>query len=431
MSEKKPGIFTRLRRAALGVPAGWGSAPSAAIGHPEDLLKEISRGARSTAGVYVTPESAMKVSTVFACVKVISEDLSTLPLNVYRKLKPRGREAAEDHALQRILHDQANYWQTAQEFRELMMNWVLLRGRAYALKARVRGKLDELLPIPYDHVRPVKTAQGVVYEVQPENGGAVITYAAKDIFCLVGVGGGRSVIGDAQDTIGLAAGEHQHASENYRDGGLTRIALEHPGQLSEGAGGRLRNSWVETYGGGGKHAKPAILEEGMKANKIGLTAEELQFLEGRQFSVEDIARFFRVSPHKIGHLERATNNNIEELSIDHVSSTLRPWAVRWESRIKMDLLDPATEREYFAKHVFDALLRGDPEKRHKTYQSGILSGYYSPNDVREKEDMNPRPGGDVYLVPSNMQDGTKPLPAPGEPGAAPAPARPQGDSPDA
>lgn len=423
MSTNQPGLLTRLRRAIVGVPAGWGTQ-KAAIGHPEDLLREMGRGQRSTAGVSVTPESAMRVSAVFACVKVISEDLSTLPLNVYKRLEPRGREEANYHAVHRVLHDRANYWQTAQEFRELMQNWVLLRGRAYALKARVRGVLDELLPINPDHARMVKTDRGVFLEVQPENGGAVVTYSARDIFCLIGVGGGRSVLSDARDAIGLAAGEHQHAAENYGNGGLTRIALEHPGQISEGAGQRLRNSWVETYGGAGNHAKPAVLEEGMKANKIGLTAEELQFIEGREFSIEDIARFFRVSPHKIGHLKRATNNNIEELSIDHVTSTLRPWAVRWEQRIKMDLLDGAQDGAFFAKHLFDGLLRGDSEKRHAAYSTGIQWGYYSPNDVREREDLNPREGGDTYLVAANMQDGTKPLPAPGAPAA---PSGPKGD----
>lgn len=430
MSEQKPGVLKRLQRALVGVPPDWGSKPQATIGHPEDLLREMGRGARSAAGIYVTPESAMKVSAVFACVKVISEDLASMPLNVYRKTA-KGREAADDHALQRILHDRANYWQTAMEFRELMQNWALLRGRAYALKARVRGVLDELLPIPFDHVRPVKAPTGMFFEVQPENGGAIVTYAAKDIFCLVGVGGGRSVISDAQDTVGLAIGEHQHASENYHGGGLTRIALEHPGALSEGAGQRLRKSWMDTYGGKGNHAKPAVLEEGMKANKIGLTAEELQFLEGRQFSVEDIARFFRVSPHKIGHLERATNNNIEELSIDHVTSTLRPWAVRWEQRIKMDLLDAPGEKDYFAKHVFDALLRGDPVKRHESYAKGRQWGYYSANDVRKREDEDPIPGGDTYMVPANMQDAGKPLPVPGAAAPAPKPISPEGDNPDA
>lgn len=431
MSESN-GFLARLGRFL--VPLKGAGEAQASIGHPEDLLREMGRGARSSAGVYVTPESAMKVSAVFACVKVISEDLASLPLNVYRRTA-KGREAADNHALQRILHDRANYWQTAMEFRELMTNWALLRGRAYALKSRVRGVLDELLPIPFDHVRPVRTPQGMFYEVQPENGGAVRTYAAADIFCLPGVGGGRSVLSDAQDAIGLAASEHQHAAENYRDGGLTRIALEHPGVLTEGAGQRLRKSWVETYGGGGQHAKPAILEEGMKANKIGLTAEELQFLEGRQFSLEDIARFFRVSPHKIGHLARATNNNIEELSIDHVTSTLRPWAVRWEQRIKMDLLDAPGDNDHFAKHVFDALLRGDSEKRHRAYASARQWGYMSADEIREREDMNPIPGGDIYLVPTNMQDASKPLPGPGASAPNPAPAAPaetpKGESTDA
>lgn len=416
---KIPAIVRELgqRLRAAGAVMRDGGPRAGAITTPEDLLKEISRGSRSTAGPTVTSESAMRVSAVFACVKVISEDISCLPFGVYRRLSPRGRKEESSHPVHRILHDQANEWQTAQEFREMMQGWALLRGRAHALKSRVRGQLDELLPIHPDHIRPIKTDRGMIFEVQPERGGPVVTYGADDIFCLVGVGGGRSVLQDARDAIGVAAAQEQHASEHYRDGGLARIALEHPGSLTEGANKRLRDSWVEIYGGSGAHAKPAVLEEGLKANKIGLTAAEMQFLDGREFSIEDVARFFRVSPHKIGHLKRATNNNIEELSIDHVGSTLNPWAVRWEKRAKMNLLNGPADKDLFTKHTFAAMLRGDTVKRHASYASGRQWGYYSANDIREMEDENPIEGGDSYLVPVNMQDAKNPLPAP-KPGSA-------------
>lgn len=417
-----PSLMDRLR----GAISGWRSqGPRAGefekITTPVDLLRELERGRLATSGVTVTAESAMRVSAVFACVKVISEDIASLPLHLYKATGDRNKDKATEHPIYEILHSRPNEWQTAMEFREMMQSHLLLRGNAYAIKSMVRGRLDELLPLHPDRVRiRIQTDGSPVYDVYPLSpgstdafslsGGLPRTYHRGDILHIKGLSSngylGRSVLADARDAVGLAATQEGYASEAYRDGGLSRVALEHPASLSADASRRLRDSWVEVYGGAGRYSKPAVLEEGMKATKIGLTAQELQWLDGREFQIEDIARFFRVAPHKIGHLKRATNNNIEQLTLDHVTSTLRPWAVRWEQALERDLLKPADG--YFVRHAFDGLLRGDPEKRHKAYATGRNWGYLSANDVRELEDMNPIEGGDSYLVPENMRDSKEP-----------------------
>ena len=250
---KTPGIFRELgqRLRAAGSVMRNGE-PQAAMG-PEELIKEMASSRRSTAGPVINSESAMRVGAVFACMSVISEDLSSLPLGIFKKLSPRGRTSMHDLPVHRVLHDQANEWQTAMEFREQLMGYALLRGKGHALISRVRGAIDELLPIHPDHIQELKTPAGLFYEVQPEKGGPVVTYAAKDIFCLVGKAGGRGVL-QVADSIG--GPRRSGARLRTRDGGLTRPRAS---AKTQRAAKRLR----ETGGDAGQGARqPTIIERG-------------------------------------------------------------------------------------------------------------------------------------------------------------------------
>lgn len=419
MSRTEPiagGFMARVRGAWHGLvhPLADADMSGAAITSPADLAQELRAGTRALTGHRITTDSALRASAVFACVKVISEDIAAMPLNVYKHIKPRGKEFTPEHRIYRVLEN-PNEWQTSFEYREMQQAFVLLRGNSYALRATVRGQLDELLPFHPDHVTPKLDPNGkLVYEVRPPLGGAPILYAAKDIHHLRGLSSngytGISVIEYAKNAIGMADAQEGFGAEAFRDGGVNRVALKHTGELSDGAAERLRKSWIDIYGGPGRYSKPAVLEEGMDVVKIGLTAAEMQFLDGRMFQLEDIARFFRVTPQKIGHMARSTNNNVEQMALDHVTSTLLPWCVRWERRLQKDFLTLPSDRPYFIKHVMDAHLRGDPQKRHATYANGRQWGYYSANDVRELEDLNPIEGGDAYLVPTNMRDADEPAP---------------------
>jgi HK97 family phage portal protein len=413
--------FVRRFKSAWAYLRGPRSETNGAVTSPQDLARELRAGVLSSTGANVNTESAMRAAAVFACVKVISEDIASMPLNIYKRLSPAGKERASDHRLYDLLHTRPNENQTSMEFREMMQWSLLLRGNGYAVKSMVRGRVEELLPLSPDSVTPKILRGGrLQYEVQPLLGGAPIIYEREQMLHIRGLTSngfvGRSVIQDARDAIGLAEAQEGFGAEAFRDGGLQRVALKHPGLVSTNAAGRLRDSWADIYGGAGRFAKPAVLEEGMDVVKIGLTPADMQFLDGRAWQLEDIARFFRVSPHKIGHLARATNNNVEQMALEHVTCTLLPWCVRWEQALSRDLMTMPGDDRFFIKHVVDAHLRGDPEKRHKTYAAGRQWGYYSANDVRELEDLNPIDGGDDYLVPINMRNADEPSAPPPDPG---------------
>ncbi len=437
IAQKSGGFLGRVRAAADWImhPFADSNMEGSAVTSPADLARELRAGTRALTGHRITTDSAMRASAVFACVKVIAEDIAAMPLNVYEQLKPRGRQFAPEHPLYDVLQN-PNEWQTSMEYREMQQMFLLLRGNSYALKATVRGRVDELLPFHPDHVTPKLNQDGrLVYSVQRPLGGPPIVYAAKDIHHIRGLGAngytGLSVIEYAKNAIGMADAQEGFGAEAFRDGGVNRVALKHPKELSVQAAERLRNSWIDIYGGPGRYAKPAILEEGLDVVKIGLTAAEMQFLDGRKFQLEDIARFFRVGPHKIGHLDRATNNNVEQMALDHVTSTLLPWCVRWEQRLKKDLMTAPGDKRFFVKHVIDAHLRGDPLKRFQTHQISLQNGIKSINEIREQEDLNPFEGGDDHYRPLNLGLVGEQEPDPADPGepAEPPETKPEPMSP--
>jgi HK97 family phage portal protein len=180
--------------------------------------------------------------------------------------------------------------------------------------------------------------------------------------------------------------------------------MEHPGKLSEQAHQNLKKSLTEAYSGLGKSHRLMILEEGMKFSQIGIPPEDAQFIDTRRFQNEEIARIFRVPPHMLADLQKATFSNIEHQSIEFVMHTMVPWLKRWEQAIKRDLFLPSERSVYFPEFNVDGLLRGDIKSRYEAYAVGRQNGWLSADDIRELENMNPLPDGQgkVYLTPLNM-----------------------------
>lgn len=208
----------------------------------------------------------------------------------------------------------------------------------------------------------------------------------------------------AREAIGMALATEEYGARFFGNGAKPGGVLEHPGKLSKEAQDRLRTSWNEMHQGLSKQHRIAILEEGMSYKQIGIPPEDAQFLETRKFQLNEIARIFRIPPHLVGDLERATFSNVEQQSIDFVVHTIRPWLVRWEQAIKLKLFTPTERRRFFAEFVADGLLRGDIKSRYEAYAIGRQNGWLSADDIRELENMNPLPDdtGKVYLVPLNM-----------------------------
>lgn len=364
-------------------------------------------GAASASGVWVTEESAMRVAAVYSCVRVISETVGSLPLNVYRRRSDGGRERAATHPLQILLHDRPNSWQTAQEFREMLTEHALLRGAGYAYinwRSRESNIADELIPLPPDRVKVTQREDmSLSYEVRRANGSVIplladevlaIRYRTRDGVEPVGV------IESGRDAIGVAYATQEYAGRFYRNDATPGVVLKHPAKLSPEAAARLKDSWNEAYAGSGRARRTALLEEGMSIERLSLSADDSQFLETRQFQRSEIAGLFRVPPHLIGDLSRATFSNIEHQSLDFLAHCINPWLVRWEQSIARDLITaPAT---YFAKLSAEALLRGDIASRYAAYATGRQWGWLSVNDIRALEDLNAVPDGDVRLQPLNM-----------------------------
>ena len=377
------------------------------LAKPESRLIDALGGNKSTAGVSVNENTALKSTAVFACVRVLAETIASLPLFVYRRID-RGKEKATEHPLYQILHDRPNEEMTSFTFRETLMGHLALWGNAYAEIVRDRGgRVRELWPLRPDKTWPErdKTAKKLRYKLILPDGEGVILPGDR-VLHIPGLSFdglvGYSPIRLAREAIGLSLAAEEFGARFFSNGARPGGVLEHPNSLSEEAQKRLRQSWNEMHQGLDKQHRIAILEEGMTYKQIGIPPEDAQFLETRKFQLNEIARIYRVPPHMIGDLDKATYSNIEQQSIDFVVNTIRPWLVRWEQAINSKLLTPSEQKKYFAEFKVDGLLRGDIESRYKAYATARQWGWMSANDVRELENMNPIEGGDVYLIPLNM-----------------------------
>jgi HK97 family phage portal protein len=375
---------------------------------PPGWVKKLG-GWDTATGVDVTPDKALQVAAVFACVRILAETVASLPLPIYRRLGNGGKARAPDHYLYPILHDQPNPEMTSFSFRETMMGHVATWGNAYAeIEFNQGGGINALWPLRPDRMR-VKREGGrlqYLYRVPDKVGGQEITLEMERIFHVRGLSNngivGYSPIQLARQSVGLALAAEEFGGRFFGNDARPGVILEHPGKLSEEAHKRLRESWESRHGGLDKSHRVAILEEGLQVHEIGLPPGDAQFLETRKYQRSEIASIFRMPPHMIGDLERATFSNIEQQSLEFVIYTLWPWLVRWEQEIKRCLFTPIEARMYFAEFLVEGLLRGDIQSRYQAYATGRQWGWMSANDVRRLENMNPIEGGDAYLVPLNM-----------------------------
>ena len=368
-------------------------------------------GGTSQAGVAVNAQTAMQSAAVYSCVQVLAQSIGMLPLCVYAIDDAGIRRRATNHRLWALLQDQPNSFQTAVEFFEMMSAHLCLRGNAYALINRnAKGQILELIPLHPDQVSvQMQTDYRLRYGCTLE-GGQRMALATGDVFHVRGLtlNGwlGISPIAYVREAIGLAMATERFGATLFRNGAKMGGVLEHPGKISKEAADRLRSSFDEAHSGENAH-RTAILEEGLKWSKVSMTADDSQFLETRKYQRSEIAAIFRVPPHMIGDLERATFSNIEQQSLEFVNFTLMPWLHRIEKAIRRDLLTPAERTRMMARFNVANLLRGDAAARAAYYQSGIQQGWMTRNEARHAESdlgvmLNPLEGLDEPLLPLNM-----------------------------
>ena len=363
----------------------------------------LSGGGVSSSGSIVTPDSALRVSAVYACVRVLAETVATLPCHLYERLPDGGKRRAGG-ALAEMLSDFPNAWQTSTEFFEQSMYHLALRGNAISeIIASERGPISEVVPIHPDRVTAVERLRdnSLRYTItDPERRSRTRVLMSNEVFHTRGLSSdgilGLSPIAHLRNAIGLAMSAEDSGARLFRQGIRPSGVLEHPQKLSDEAYKRLRTAQQE-HAGTANAYRTMILEEGMKWSQVSLSNKDAQFLETRKFQIAEIARIFRVPPHMIQDLDKATFSNIEHQGIDFVVHTIRPWLVRFEKAIKRDLI--INHRKLFAEFLVDALLRGDFNSRMSGYATAIQNEIFSRNEVREMENRNPVPGGDEFRNP--------------------------------
>jgi len=369
----------------------------------------------SSAGKRVNERTALQMTAVYSCVRVLSEAIAGLPVHVYRLNDKGGKEKATDHPLYFLLHDEPNPEMTSFAFRETLMTHLLLWGNAYAQVIRNgKGEVIGLYPLMPNRMNVDRDQNGQLYyeymvsqEDAPTMKGTTVKLPPSEVLHVPGLGFdgviGYSPIATAKNAIGLAIATEEYGSKFFANGAAPSGVLEHPGVLKDP--GKIRDSWTQTFGGSANSGKIAVLEEGMRYSPISIPPEQAQFLETRKFQIEEIARIFRVPLHMIGSLEHSTFSNIEHQSLDFVKFTLSPWISRWEQSIARTLLRPEEKNEYFVKFNVDGLLRGDYQSRMNGYATARQNGWMSANDIRELENLDRIPeeeGGDLYLINGNM-----------------------------
>ncbi len=368
----------------------------------------------TSSGRQVTERSAMQMTAVYSCVRILAEAVAGLPLHVYRDGADGGKEKASDHPLYKVLHDQPNPEMTSFVFRETLMTHLLLWGNAYAQIIRNgRGEVIGLYPLMPSRVSVGRLDSGALFydyqttpgEVPGDTG--LVRLSAAEVLHIPGLGFdglvGYSPIAMAKNAIGMAQACEDYGASFFANGAAPGGVLEHPGTIKDPT--RVRESWQATFGGAKNGNKIAVLEEGMKYTPISMSPEQAQFLETRKFQMNEIARIFRIPPHMIGDLDKSSFSNIEQQSLEFVKYTLDPWVIRFEQAITTKLLSEAERRSVFVRFSLEGLLRGDYASRMNGYAVARQNGWMSANDIRELENLDridPSEGGDLYLVNGNM-----------------------------
>ena len=390
--------------------------------HPRDKPQDRTTGSSfafylggSTSGKAVTERSAMQMTAVYACVRILSEAIAGLPLHLYRYKEGGGKEKAIDHPLYRLLHDEPNPEMTSFVFRETLMTHLLLWGNAYAQIIRNgKGEVIALYPLMPNKMEVDRDENGRLYysytrssEEAPTMEGSTVTLRPEDVLHIPGLGFdglvGYSPIAMAKNAIGMAIACEEYGAKFFANGAAPSGVLEHPGTIKDPA--RVRESWNSTFGGSANSGKVAVLEEGMKYTPISISPEQAQFLETRKFQINEIARIFRVPPHMVGDLEKSSFSNIEQQSLEFVKYTLDPWVIRWEQSLARSLFSATDKKNLFFKFNVEGLLRGDYQSRMAGYATARQNGWMSANDIRELENLDRIPaeeGGDLYLINGNM-----------------------------
>lgn len=359
-------------------------------------------------GSVVTPSKSLQHTAVFTCNRVLAESIASLPLVLFKEDDKGKREKAKDHPVYDLIHASPNGEHTSMTWREMMVTSLNMRGGHYSQLVRDgRGKILEIWPMQTDRTRPHRSSDGVLWFIYRDNNGKDRLLRFEDVLNVIGLTlDGVTPISPIlynKESIGLSQSVEGFGARYFKNGATASGALSYPHSIDDEGFERLKKDFETSYQGMMNSHKPIILEGGAKFEKLSMSNEESQFLETRKFQKEEIAGIYRIPPHMINILDRATFKNIEQMSLDFAIYTLSPWLVRIEQAMERDLLTKQERKDgYFIRHNLNGLLRGDSKARAELYKTYVQNGIFTINDALKLEDMNPVEDGDKRFFPMNM-----------------------------
>jgi HK97 family phage portal protein len=400
-SEERPSLRDRLTNA-------WRSIFLGPYNTKDRELARLFGGRPTASGISINESSAMSIAAVYACVRLISGHLGALPLQLFKRVG-RGKELDTQHPLYRVLHDVANPTTSSQLLRETASAQALIWGNAYLEIVRDKaGRVAELYNILPYVVQPFLEHGVLFYRVHGPDGTPIVL-PASDVVHVRGLTDdgvvGVSPIGKARESLSLAASLERFGATFFGNGSTFGGIIKYP--IGVGGNPQTRKDNADAlrrqHGGFENAHRLLALYEGAEYQQVGVPPEDGQFLQSRQFSVEEVCRWFGVAPHKIAHLLRSTYSNIEQQSIEYVSDTLMPWFGRWESELTLKCLSPTEQRTHVIEYNATALLRGDAAGRSAYYEKMVKAGIMTPNECRALENLNPIAGGDELKTTGGVQ----------------------------
>lgn len=381
------------------------------VTNPSNWLVGALGGGPTSSGKRIGLNAAMACSAVYACTKILSEDVAKLEWNLWKKSEDGTRQKAKRHFLNRLLY-RPNRFQNRFEFLEQVMFNLVLRGNSVIVILRDRnGTPTELIPVSSDRITLLEATDGTLfyqitrtgYHQMALLGTQPLAVPEEDVLHirLMAPDGvvGLSVISQGREAIAQSLVMEEYASRLFansaRPGGILRVKT----RLTPEVAARMKASWDAAHGGVGRVGGTAVLEEDTDWKSLGMSSVDAQFMEGRRFQLEEIARMFRMPLHKINSMENSTKNNMQTQSLEYLTDTLQPYLERIETAFEWKFeLDP----DYCLEFDVEKLLRVDIKTRYDAYAVAKQSGLLSTNEIRIKEGYNPVPGGDEVMTPLNM-----------------------------
>lgn len=358
----------------------------------------------SSSGKVVSADKAIHLSAVWACVRLLSESVSTLPLKIYARQADGSRKPATDHPVYQVLCRRPNLEMTPSRFMLMLVASICLRGNAFIEKKMIGSKLISLVPLLPQNMVVKRLENGRLEYTYTENGQKRVI-PEKNLMHIRGFGldgvCGMMPMREGRDVIGAAMAVEESAAKIFENGLQSSGFLSAEQALDAEQRERLRG-YMQAFTGSKNAGKIMVLEGGLKYQNVTMNPEAAQMLESRAFSIEEICRWFRVPAFMVGHADKQSSwaSSVEGMNLQFLTNTLRPLLVNIEQEISRCLLDG--DDDLFAEFSVEGLLRADSAGRSAYYTTALQNGWMSRNDVRRLENMPPIEGGDLYTVQLNL-----------------------------